>query len=432
MTIRSKITAGALAVKQVFFSIRDAVAYRGAQDPLKDITVNHGDVRGGCNPRVDAALQLSTVWACVRLISGAVATMPLMMYERTVTQGRDTRTIARGHSLYYLLHDSPNADMTASEFWTAVTARVLMRGNAYVFKTYNGAGRLVSLDPLDNDRMRDPYRDENGVIRFEYTTPGGIKRYTDREVWHLKGFSEDGLVGLSVIGVGWRSMVGAQNVAKAASELFGKSMKPDAVLSTKELLTLDQREQMQKKLMGSLFGGEGHRMMLLEATDYKQLTISPLDAQMAQQLGLSVEDLCRFFLMPPSMIGHGTAVSNWGTGREQINLGFLQYVLDPILVQVQQSIGKNLLTPVERLRYYAEFSREGLLRADSAGRAEFYSKMVNNGLLTRNEVRTLENWEPKEGGDDLTVQSALIPVTLLGKSTIPAPKIPEENNAPAD
>jgi phage portal protein BeeE len=124
--------------------------------------------------------------------------------------------------------------------------------------------------------------------------------------------------------------------------------------------------------------------------------------------------------MNPAMIGHGTSVSNWGTGREQINLGFLQYVLRPIMKRLEQGIWKSLLRPDERRRVFAEFSVEGLLRADSAGRAAFYSQMSQNGLMTRNEIRDLENLPPLPGGDELTIQSNLVPATLLGNSTEPA------------
>ena len=159
--------------------------------------------------------------------------------------------------------------------------------------------------------------------------------------------------------------------------------------------------------------------MLLEgeATYQNAQGLNPDDAQLLQTRAFNVEDLCRWFNVPPSMIGHGTAVSNWGTGREQIMLGFLAFVLRPYLVRIEQGIKKSLLTPVERMRYFAEYSVEGLLRADSAARAAYYSTMVQNGLKTRNEIRALENDPPVPGGDELTVQSNLIPITLLGKMT---------------
>lgn len=416
MTLKSRaLSIVEIDRKAVSFSIRDALTYREInRDPgNRDITINDPY---DAAPRVGRALQLSTVFACVLLRSNAIATMPLFLYERTETAGRDTRRIARDHELYALLHDSPNADMTAFEFKRSMAIRFLTWGNAYAAKTYNTRGKLVSLDPLD-PALLTPKRLPGGARVYLYADPKGEIEFSENEIWHWKGFSEDGLTGLSPIAIGARSMLAARNLGQAGSDLYGKGLKPDAVLSTKELLTKDQRAQMKEKLMGSVFGSDSHRMMLLEATDYKQLTISPRDAQMIELTNASVEDLCRWFGVPPAKIGHGTAVSNWGTGREQQNLGFLQEVLDPDLVMIEQSIAKSLLTPVDRLRYFAEFGRESSLRMDSASRAEFYSKMTQNGIYTRNFCRALENLEPLPGGDDLTVQSNLIPLNKLGEVT---------------
>jgi len=403
--------------KALYGTLQAAVAYREMdRDPgNRDIVNGSYNTAGNGTPRVDHALQLSVIWSCIGLIASTISTLPLFMFERTVTGGRDTRRIAREHPLYYLLHDSPNADMTAVEFWESCLVRMCTWGNAFILIN-RSAGRIISLDPLDPALMT-VRRTLDGAITYLYADPRGQREYTEREIWHIKGFGSDGLVGLSPIGMGWRSMVGATNIARAGSELFGKSLKPDAVLSTKEILTPDQRRQMKDKLMGSLFGGEGHRMMLLEATDYKQLTISPLDAQMIEQINASVEDLCRWFRVPPSMIGHGGMVSNWGTGREQINLGFKQYVLDQYTTRIEQSIAKHLLTPAERRRYYAEFNFEALLRSDSAGRAAFYNAALNGGWMNVDEVRGKENLEPVPGGDVFRVQSNMVPLTMLGKIT---------------
>jgi HK97 family phage portal protein len=162
-------------------------------------------------------------------------------------------------------------------------------------------------------------------------------------------------------------------------------------------------------------------MRLIEGgMKYQQLSLSAEDAQLLETMQFKVEDLCRWFGMNPAMIGHGTAVSNWGTGREQINLAFLQYVLSSYCERLEQGISKWLLGPTERSKIYAEFSVEGLLRADSAGRASFYSTMVQNGLMTRNEVRELENLPTMDGGDELTIQSNLVPATMLGQALAPA------------
>lgn len=425
-----KKTAG-LSLKSIYFSIRDALAYREIDRDPGNRDVTRGDYHSASDatPRIDKALQLSTIWSCVRLISGTISTQPLFLYERTVTDGRDTRRIAREHSLYYLLHDSPNADMTAVEFWECVVVGLLTWGNSYVLKSYSGT-RLVALDPL-NPALMTVRRTLDGAVTYIYADPRGQREYTEREIWHIKGFGSDGLIGLSPIGVGWRSLMSASNVENASSATFGGNLKPSGVVTVPDILTGEQRKQIQSSMIDAVFGNKeiGRQFLMEGGAKYEQLTINPIDAQMAQTLARSVEDLCRWYQVPPSMIGHGTAVSNWGTGREQINLGFKQYVLDPYLTRIEQSIAKHLLTPAERKKYYAEFNLDSLLRVDSIGRATVYDKLIKGGVYTPNFCRALENLEPLPGGDQLFMQAAMLPLDMLGKVTpgTQPDTIPQEN-----
>lgn len=416
-------------LKAIYLSIRDAVAYRAMDrsPDNRDVVYNNYDYGSGNTPRIDAALQLSTVFACVRLIAETISTLPLFVYKRVA----DRRLIARDHPLYALLHDSPNADMTAVEYWEAVVSQLLLWGNSYTLKTRDAAGNIVSLDPL-NPALVTVRRNLDGGLTYIYADPRGRVEHTEDDIWHIKGFGVSGYTGLSPIGVGWRSMLGAAAAEKVAADLFANNGRPAAVVSTKEWLKKEQREGLKEKVMGAVFGdARTGQLQLLEGDmTYTQLTMNPVDAQVLETRTFTVEELCRWFNVPPSMIGHGTMVSNWGTGREQINLGFLQYVLRPYLVRIEQGVRKSLLTAVERTKYYAEFSVEGLLRADSAARAAYYATLVQNGIKTRNEVRNLENDAPIDGGDELTVQSNLIPITLLGKITNSAATPPGNSNEP--
>lgn len=415
-----KKKTGSLSLKAIYFSIRDALAYRQLdRDPgNRDISRADYPSRGDATPRIDRALQLSTVWACVRLISGAISTLPISIYERTTENGQDTRRIAREHPLHRLIHSSPNADMTAVEFWEAILVGLLTWGNAYVLKSYGTGRRLVALDPL-NPASMTVLRTLDGDVSYIYADPRGRKEYTEREIWHIKGFGTDGLMGLSPIGVGWRSMCGASNLQQAVSNTFGENMRPSGVVSIEPILTKDQRAQMQSAIIDGVFGNRdiGRQYLLEGNAKYQQLTINPADAQMMELLGASVEDLCRWHEVPPSMIGHGGMVSNWGTGREQIMLSFKQLVLDKYSTRIEQSIAKNLLTPAEQLKYYAEYNFESLLRADSAGRASFYKSALNDGWMSVDEVRAKENLPPVPGGDIYRVQSNMVPLTMLGKIT---------------
>ncbi|ATQ78630.1 phage portal protein [Massilia violaceinigra] len=417
MKLFSKAAATGLALKSIYFSIREAVAYRGVRDANKDITINHGDMRHG-TPGVNAALQLSVVWSCVRLIAETIATLPLITYERKVVDGREIRLVAREHPLYYLLHDSPNADMTAVEFWEAVISQICLWGNAYCLKSYGAAGRIVALDPL-NPALMTVRRSADGALSYLYADARGQKQFAEGDIWHIKGFGTDGLMGISPITAGWRSMSGATATENASASTFTNNMRTAGVVSVKEFLNIDQRKQMKEKVMGAVFGDSrtGQLQLLEGGAEFTQLSMHPADAQMLETRAFSVEDLCRWFGMPPSMIGHGTAVSNWGTGREQINLNLIQYVLRAYMVRIEQGIKKSLMTPVERARFFSEYSVEGLLRGDSVTRFQVYSTAIQNSIKTPNECRALENDPPLEGGDVLVIQSNLVPLTMLGKIT---------------
>lgn len=410
--------ANRFSLKSIYFSIGDALAWRQIdRDPgNRDVTNGSYSIEDR-TPRIDRALQLSTVWACVKLKANAVSTLPLFLYERTEVNGRESRRVAREHPLYRLLHDSPNADMTAREFWNSIEVRLDTWGNAFVLKSYSGQ-RIIALDPL-NPALVTVRRTTAGDLQYLYADPKGQKTYTERDIWHIKGFTEDGLTGMSPIGIGARSMARASSAEMASSTLFNGNMRPSGVVAVKEVLTPDQRKGMQSAIIDGVFGDArmGRQYLLEGGATYQQLTINPVDAQLIEQVNASVEDLCRWFGVPPAMIGHGTAVSNWGTGREQQNLGFLQYVIDPDLVSIEQSIAKNLLTPAERQKYFAEFSREGFFRMDSSGRSAYYDKMIKAAVYTPNFCRSLENLEPLPGGDNLFMQSNMIPLDMVGKIT---------------
>jgi HK97 family phage portal protein len=410
-------TAYAYARKSVTsaaFTLRDAMPFRRMNNITRDQPgyANYQD-NMACGP--DAALRLSTVWACVTLIAETIATLPLLTYKTI----NGERRVAEDHPLYSILKDSPNADQTAVEFWEALVAQLCLRGNSYCLKHYNVLGNLVSLDLLDPDLMRDPYKDTAGRIRFDYSDPKGMQRYTIDEVWHVKGFGTGGLVGLSPIRAALVSITTARNADRAAATMFGNSMKPNAVMVMKEILSPDQRKQMKAAIADGAFdGAPGEKLRLVEGgADYKQLSLSPDDAQLIETRNFSVEDLCRWFAVNPALIGHPGTASNFGTGREQIMLNFLMFTLRPYLKRIESSIKKSLLKPAEQTKYFAEFAVEGLLRADTKTRFEVYGIATQNGLKTRNEVRALENDPPLPGGDELTVQSNLIPLTLLGKIT---------------
>jgi HK97 family phage portal protein len=358
-------------------------------------------------------LTLSAVWACTRLIAETIATLPLSIYERTPSGKR----LAPQHPLHFIVHDQPNPDTTASVHWEATVAAMLLRGNARAEKLiFNG--RLVGLNFLHPDRLT--WSRFNGRKVWRYTEEDGKQREIPNErIWNVPGFSTDGKCGLSVIAYAANVMGAAMAADRAASNTFSKGLMPTTALTYPKVMQPAQRTEARESLealSGSLNAG---RPVILEAgVEVETIGIDPADAQLLESRSFSVEEICRWFRVPPFMVGHAEKSTSWGTGIEQQMLGFLTFTLGPWLRRIEQAISKDLLSPADRLRFYPKFAVEGLLRADSQGRAAFYSAMVNNGILTRDEVRELEDREPMGGNAAvLTVQTAMAPLDTLGAAS---------------
>lgn len=359
-------------------------------------------------------MQLSAVWACVRLISETIATLPLSMYERTSAGKR----VATQHGLQFLIHDMPNADTAASVFWEAMVAAMLLRGNGRAEKRIQN-GKVTSLLFLAPNRLSKSTLGR-GRYEWRYTNKDGTQRVIQPEnIWTIPGFSLDGECGVSVVQYGANVFGSAQAADVAASKTFANGLMSTVVYKMERVLTKEQRAEFRENLAGITGAINSGSSPLLEGgMTAEAISIDPKDAQLLESRGFSVEEICRWFRVPPFMVGHSEKSTSWGTGIEQQMIGFLTFTLAPWLKRIEQAISKDLLAPNERARFYPKFSVEGLLRADSAGRSTFYSALVNNGILTRDEVRELEDREPMGGNASvLTVQSAMTTLDSLGHVT---------------
>lgn len=362
-------------------------------------------------------LQLDTALACIRLLSQTIATLPIGMYRRFAD---GSRRAAPNHELYELLHNQPNADMTAVDFWQVMVTMMLLRGTAFAELSRIG-GRVVSIDPLCRGSLAWTRKD--GTYTFRYTFDGKTRVIARKDLWILPAFTLDGMFGISPVCYGSNVFSGATAADRASNETFQNGMAASGFVSygkgATDWLTADQRDQLRDNVNRFTYGGAkaGGVFVLEGGMGYTALAMNPEDAQMLETRSFNVETICRWFGVPPTLVGHGEKTSNWGTGLEQQNIAFLTYNLRPWLSKIEQSVRKNLLSPEDRSRYFAEFNVEGLLRADTAGRASWYSTMLTNGVVTRDEVRLKENLEPKGGNADvLTVQSALVPLDKLGEA----------------
>jgi HK97 family phage portal protein len=360
---------------------------------------------------VDSALQLATVWACVRLIAETISTLPLKLYLKK----GDVAEPAKDHPLYEVLRYSPNSYMTAVQFWEAIVASMLLQGMGYAEKRRVGA-RIVALDFLIPQRLT-VRRLQFGDLEYRYVDLNGKTRIIpEDDIFPIPAFTLDGICGLSTIQYGVNVLGGAMAADEVAGKTFKNGLMSPYMFKIDRVVQKEQREAFRENLAamgGALNAGKAP---LLEAgMSVETLGINPDDAQLLESRAFSVEEICRWFRVPPFMVGHSEKSTSWGTGIEQQMIGFLTFTLQPWLSRIEQAVRRHLLTPAERSTYYAEFTIEGLLRADSAGRASFYSQMVQNGIYTRDDCRAKENL-PRVGGNaaELTVQSNLLPIDQLG------------------
>jgi HK97 family phage portal protein len=353
-------------------------------------------------------LGLSAVWACTNLLAGTIATLPAIVYQRTNAESQ----VQRDHPLSRLLRDSPNYDQTAVDFWEFMAASLELWGNAYAAVERN-RGVVVSLMPIRPDVM-SVKRLKNGSIEYSWTDEGKGYTKTDTEVFHVRGFGGSPLGGMSTMHFGRQAFGLAKAIDKAAATTFKNGVRPSGVLTLEGFLPTEKRDAAEQaiadKFVGSMNAG---RPMILEGgTKWEQLSINPEDAQMLESRKFSIEEVCRFFGVPPHMIGHTENSTSWGTGLEQQTLGFQKFTLRRRLKRIEQAVNKQLLTAAERSRgLYVEFNLEGLLRADSASRATFYAAGLKDGWMTINEVRGHENLAPVPGGDTPRIQMQNVPIT---------------------
>ncbi|UJD98909.1 phage portal protein [Serratia plymuthica] len=362
----------------------------------------------------DKAIQLSSVWACIRLLSESISTLPLKVYMR---EADGSRKLAQDHPAYQVLCRRPNLEMTPSRFMLLVVASICLRGNAFVEKKMIGR-KLVALDPLLPQNMVVK-RLPTGKLEYTYTENGAKRVIPVDRMMHIRGFGLDGVCGMMPLSSGRDVFGAAMAVDEAAAKIFENGLQSTGFLSSKTALNKEQRERLRKSLQSFIGSKNAGKLMVLEnELSYQNVTMNPEAAQLLESRAFSIEEICRWFRVPPFMVGHVTKQSSWASSVEGMNLIFLTNTLRPLLVNIEQEIARCLLDGDED--YFAEFSVEGLLRADSVGRSAYYTTALQNGWMSRNDVRRLENLPPIPGGDIYTVQLNLTPLEDLKQNNLGA------------
>jgi HK97 family phage portal protein len=380
-------------------------------DNFRTNRVTLADYNDARDATAAGVLGLSAAWACVNLLSGTIASLPLMVY-RADRSGQ--RSVASDHPLYRVLHDSPNADQTSIDFWEFVAASVELMGNGFSEVERGSDGRVIALDvPIAPDLVA-VRRAAGGELEYEWTVGGRRRIVPQDRMLHVRGFGGNPLGGMSTLSHGRHTFGIAISIERSAAATFRNGIRSSGVMSTDMELKKDQRDQAEELLQSKYQGcmNSGTPMLLDRGLKWQSITINPDDAQMLESRGFGVEEICRFFGVPPFMVGHTEKSTSWGTGIEQQTLGFVKFTLRRRLKRIEQALMKQLLTARDRSDGISiEFNLEGLLRGDSKTRADFYASGLQNGWRTINEVRELENLPPVEGGDVPRMQKQNVPIT---------------------
>lgn len=379
------------------------------------------------------AMQLSAWHAATRLTCQQIATLPLGVFERA--PNGDKLPVSQ-HDIGGLLNDSPNADQTAVEFWEGRVLGICTTGNGYAEKKTRDDGSLISLERMPADTS---VRRTDAGLEYRFLDRGKEEVLPESKVFHIRGFG-DGDVGLSPVSYARQSLGLAIATEKAAAAVFAKQLRSRGFFVMppgSKPLTPEQRADAQKNLVEANSGPNAPLAGILEAgVNWQSVNISPHDAELVMNRRFNIEDISRWTGVPSILIGHAAeGQTMWGTGVEQIYLAWLMTGLRPYLKRIEAAAKKRLLTPADRARsLFLEFNIDGLLRGDSKTQGEVLSKEVQNGGLTPNEWRRLKNRPPLPGGDQLFINSSLVPIDQAGRKQAPSapPKIRRGQTPPEE
>ena len=366
-----------------------------------------------------SAMQMTAVYSCVRILAEAVAGLPLNLYRYTEDGGKEK---AIDHPLYLLLHDEPNPEMSSFVFRETLMTHLLLWGNAYAQVIRNGKGEVIALYPLMPNKMTVD-RDSQGQLYYSYQR-GTDEAIRDKnqtvilrpsDVLHIPGLGFDGLVGYSPIAMAKNAIGMAIACEEYGAKFFANGAAPGGVLEHPGTIKDPQRV---RESWQSTFGGSGNAnkiAVLEEGMKYTPIGISPEQAQFLETRKFQINEIARIFRVPPHMVGdlEKSSFSN----IEQQSLEFVKYTLDPWVTRWEQSIQRSLLTQEEKAAYFVKFNLEGLLRGDYQSRMQGYAIGRQNGWMSANDIRELENLDripAEEGGDLYLINGNMLPLKDAG------------------
>ena len=365
------------------------------------------------------AMQMTAVYSCVRILAEAVAGLPLNLFHYLPDGGKEK---SFDHPLYRLLHDEPNPEMSSFVFRETLMTHLLLWGNAYAQIIRNGKGEVVALYPLMPNRMTVD-REENGQLYYSYnrssdeapTMNDSTVILKPSDVLHIPGLGFDGLVGYSPIAMAKNAIGMAIACEEYGAKFFANGAAPGGVLEHPGTIKDPQRV---REAWQSQFGGSGNSnkiAVLEEGMKYTPIGISPEQAQFLETRKFQINEIARIFRVPPHMVGdlEKSSFSN----IEQQSLEFVKYTLDPWVIRWEQSIMRSLLSLEEKTQYFVKFNLEGLLRGDYQSRMTGYATARQNGWMSANDIRELENLDripTEDGGDLYLINGNMLPLANAG------------------
>ena len=365
-----------------------------------------------------SAMQMTAVYACVRILSESIASLPVHLYQNE-TEGSKVRAVK--HPLYRILHDEPNPEMTSFVFWETLMTHLLLWGNAYAQIIRNGKGEVIGLYPLMPNRMTVD-RDAFGKICYRYqmqdsdahTGKTGNVTLKPSDVLHIPGLGFDGLVGYSPIAMAKNAIGLSIATEEYGARFFANGATPGGILEFPG--TVKNPESIRESWNKGFSGNNAHKVAILEeGMKYTPISISPEQAQFLETRKFQIDEIARIFRVPPHMVGdlEKSSFSN----IEQQSLEFVKYTLEPWIIRWEQSLNRALLSETEKPDYFVKFNVDGLLRGDYQSRMNGYAIGIQNGFMSPNDVRTLECLDliPDElGGNKYMCNGNMIDIASVG------------------
>lgn len=384
-----------------------------------------GSTSSGKTVNERTAMQTTAVYACVRILSETIASLPLHVYMHTPT-GKEK---ALDQRLYHILHEEPNPEMTSFVFRETLMSHLLLWGNAYAQIIRDGRGNVIALYPLLPDKMKVD-RSSSGELYYEYLKDSGSIILRSEEVLHIPGLGFDGLVGYSPIAMAKNAVGMAIATEEYGAKLFANGANPGGVLEHPGVVKDPKRvrDSWNAVYQGS---GNAHRVAVLEeGMKFQSIGIPPEQAQFLETRKFQTEEICRIFRVPPHLVASLDRATF--SNIENQSISFIDNTIVPWVTRLEQSMQKALFSFEEKKKYFVKFNLNGRLRGDAVSRASFYQTMRQNGVMSANDIRELEemNLIPEEdGGNRYLVNAALIDMSQVGSLPANEPNGKEKTNA---